>query len=155
MDAILVAKSVEFVIVELRSIVVIQALSYTKTTNNVIFDKVNHDISFYYGQWNSLGSFSEVIRCCQYEVMTFVRWRINLPNDVHTPSFEWPRYGCKVQISWWLMYIITMDLAFSALLCKIVWSLQSLQASNIPVSVSSLAILFQLDGLHVDLHGLL
>ena len=44
MDAILVTKFEEFVIVELGSIVVVQALRYTKMTNNVIFDKVNHGI---------------------------------------------------------------------------------------------------------------
>ena len=49
MNAILVAKYVEFVIVELGSIVVVLALRHTKMTNNMIFDKVIHGISFHFG----------------------------------------------------------------------------------------------------------
>ena len=49
MNTILVAKFVDFVVTELGSIVVIKVLRHAKMTNDLIFDKVDHSISFNFG----------------------------------------------------------------------------------------------------------
>ena len=49
MNKTLVAESLELVVTELGSIIMVWALRLTKTTDNMIFDKVDHGISFYFG----------------------------------------------------------------------------------------------------------
>jgi hypothetical protein len=72
------------------------SLRNTKSVNNILFYKIDHTSRCYPSQRNCFNPFCEIIGSNKYKFMSFAQWRLNLTDEIDSPSPERPRFNYRI-----------------------------------------------------------